>query len=74
MASRPTSALYPSGEWPLVDIRTITPEWMEWAAALYESYQADHEVNAGYSIAAMEVAEDLERAVYLAHGELDGDD
>lgn len=74
MAPRPEPTLYPSGEWPLVVLSEVGEEWQDWAAALYESYQADQEVNAGYQMAAQEVAEDLERAVYLAHGELGGDE
>ncbi len=69
----PTHRTLPSGEWPLVDIEVEGAEWLEWSAALYESYSADLTMNSGYADAAAEVAEDLERAVYLNHG-VDGDD
>jgi hypothetical protein len=40
------------------------PEWLEWSAALYESYAADFEPNASYARTAERQAESLERSVY----------
>lgn len=67
----------PGGEWPLVDIESENErsglDWTEWAAAMYESYAADHEVTRPgtfwyaldgssvlYADTAMRAAEDIE--------------
>lgn len=55
----------------LVNIEESGPEWLEWCAAMYESYAADHEyadspeASAGdYASAAQALCESLEFMIY----------
>lgn len=57
-------SIRPVAEAPLVNIEKEGPAWLEWSAAMYESYSADREANSGYARSAHRVAEELEIQVY----------
>lgn len=58
---------YPDGSSVLVDIESEGPAWLEWCAALYESYATDHdgEMSDSYARTAHRLAEEIEYASYV---------
>lgn len=50
----------------LINIAHEGPAWLEWAAAMYESHHADHDVEApaGYAQAAHRLAEEIESETF----------
>lgn len=72
---------YPDGTHPLVDTGREGPAWLEWCAALYESYAADCEWVDAYPVrgtgegtpsfryaqAAENLASEIESDIYSGH-------